>query len=42
MGEHRIKNINSNTQNEVEMVPKQWIEENFLNRKTLCRLWQEI
>ena len=42
MGEHRIKNINSNTQNEVEMVPKQWIEENFLNRKTLHRLWQEI
>jgi len=32
MGEHRIRNINSNPQNEDEMVPKQWIEEKFLNR----------
>jgi len=31
MGEHRIRNINSNPQNEGEVVPKQWIEENFLN-----------
>jgi len=30
--EHRIRNINSNPQNEDEVVPKQWIEENFLNR----------
>jgi len=34
MGEHRIRNINSNPQNEDEVVPKQWIEENFLNRYT--------
>jgi len=32
MGEYRIRNINSNPQNEDEVVPKQWIEENFLNR----------
>jgi len=32
MGEHRIRNINSNPQNEDEVVPKQWIKENFLNR----------
>ena len=32
MGEHRIRNINPNPQNEDEVVPKQWIEENFLNR----------
>ena len=31
MGEHIIRNINPNTQNEDEMVPKQWIENNFLN-----------
>ena len=34
MGEHRIRNINSNPQNEDEVVPKQWIEENFLNRNS--------
>jgi len=32
MGEHRIRNINPNPQNEDQLVPKQWIEENFLNR----------
>jgi len=32
MGEHRIRNINPNPQYEDELVPKQWIEENFLNR----------
>ena len=32
MGEHRIRNINPNPQNEDELVPKQWIEENCLNR----------
>jgi len=32
MGEHRIRNKNPNSQNENELVPKQWIEENFLNR----------
>jgi len=32
MGEHRIRNINPNPQNEDKLVPKQWIEENFLNR----------
>jgi len=32
MGEHSIRNINPNPQNEDELVPKQWIEENFLNR----------
>jgi len=32
MGEDRIRNINSNPQNEDEVVLKQWIEENFLNR----------
>jgi len=34
MGEHRIRNINSNPQNEDEVVPKQWNEDNFLNRKS--------
>jgi len=34
MGEHRIRNIKSNPQNEDELVPKQWIEENFLNRNS--------
>jgi len=32
MGGHSIRTINSNPQNEGEVVPKQWIEENFLNR----------
>jgi len=32
MDQHSIRNINSNPQNEDEVVPKQWIEENFLNR----------
>jgi len=32
MGQHLIRNTNSNPQNEDEVVPKQWIEENFLNR----------
>jgi len=32
MGQYSIRNINSNPQNEDEVVPKQWIEENFLNR----------
>jgi len=32
MGGHRIRNINSNPQNEDEAVPKQWIEENIFNR----------
>jgi len=32
MGEHSIRNINPNPQNEDEVVPKQWIENNFLNR----------
>jgi len=32
MGEHRIRNINSNPRNEDELVPKEWIEEKFLNR----------
>jgi len=32
MGEHRIRNINPNPQNEDEVVLKQWIEENVLNR----------
>jgi len=36
MGEHRIRNINTNPQNEDEPVPKQWIEENFLNRYSLA------
>jgi len=31
MGEHRIRNTNSNPQNEDEVVPKQCIEEIFLN-----------
>jgi len=32
MGQHSIRNIHSNPQHEDEVVPKQWIEENFLNR----------
>ena len=32
MGQYSIRNINSNPQNEDEVVPKQWIENNFLNR----------
>jgi len=32
MDQHSIGNINSNPQNEDEVVPKQWVEENFLNR----------
>ena len=32
MDQHSIRNINSNPQNEDEVVPKQWIEDNFLNR----------
>jgi len=32
MGGNRIRNINSYPQNEDEVVPKQWIENNFLNR----------
>jgi len=32
MDQHSIRNINSNPQNEDEVVLKQWIEENFLNR----------
>ena len=32
MGEHSIRNINPNPQNEYELVARQWIEENFLNR----------
>jgi len=32
IGKHSIRNINTNPQNEDEMVLKQWIEENFLNR----------
>jgi len=32
MDQHSIRNINSNPQNEDEVVPIQWIEENFLNR----------
>ena len=32
MDQHSIRNTNSNPQNEDEVVPKQWIEENFLNR----------
>jgi len=31
MNQHSIRNINSNQQNEDEVVPKQWVEENFLN-----------
>ena len=34
MGQHSIRNINPNPQNENEVVPKQWIEENFLNRQS--------
>jgi len=29
VGEHKLRNINSNPQNENEVVPKQWIENNF-------------
>jgi len=32
MDQHSIRNINSIPQNEDEVVPKQWIEENFFNR----------
>ena len=32
MNQHSIRNTNSNPQNEDEVVPKQWIEEIFLNR----------
>jgi len=32
MGQHSLRNINPNPQNEDEMVPKQWIKNNFLNR----------
>jgi len=42
MDQHSIRNINSNPQNEDEVVPKQWIENNFLNRDSPRRLWQEI
>jgi len=31
MDQHSIRNIKPNPQNEDEVVPKQWIEENFLN-----------
>jgi len=31
MNQHSMRNINLNPQNEDEVVPKQWIEENFLN-----------
>ena len=31
MDQHSIRNINSNPQNEDEVVPKQWIEEKILN-----------
>ena len=34
IGEHNIRNINSNPENEDEVVPKQLIEENVLNRKS--------
>jgi len=34
MGGHLIRNINPNPQNEDELVPKQWIENNFLNRNS--------
>jgi len=34
INQHSIRNINSNPQNEDEVVPKQWIEENFLNRNS--------
>jgi len=42
MDKHSIRNINPNPQNEDEVVPKQWIEEKFLNRNSLRRLWQDI
>jgi len=32
VGQDTIRNINPNPQNEDEVVPKQWIEENFLTR----------
>jgi len=34
MGHHSIRNINSNPQKEDEVVPKQWIENTFLNRNS--------
>jgi len=34
MNQHSIRNINPNPQNEDELVPKQWIEEHFLNRNS--------
>ena len=34
MDQHSIRNINSNPQNEDEVVPKRWIENNFLNRNS--------
>jgi len=34
MGGNSIRKINSNPQNEDELVPKQWIEENFLNHNS--------
>ena len=36
MGQHSIRNINSNPQNEDEVVPKQWIEEHFFNLYSLA------
>ena len=36
MDQHSIRNINPNPQNEDEVVPKPWIEENFLNRSSLA------
>ena len=32
--QHPIRNINSNPQNEDEVVPKQWIGNNILNRNS--------
>ena len=34
MDQHSIRNINPNQKNEDEVVPKQWIENNFLNRNS--------
>jgi len=34
MGQHSIRNINPNPQNEDEVAPKQWIENNFLNHNS--------
>jgi len=42
IGEHSIRNINPNPQNEDELVPKRWIEEFFLIVIALRRQWQEI